>query len=248
MLHRVIFGMLLKVEDQLPVTAHHEDHGLESVAWLRAAVLGANDGIVSTASLLLGVAAAHTDLHHLLVAGVAGTVAGAMSMAAGEYISVNSQSDTEKAALAKENAELKADYESEIKELVNIYQRRGVELSLALQVAEQLMTHDALGAHARDELGITEAYRAKPVQAALVSALSFALGGLLPLLVVLMVPEHALTLAVSTASLVALAILGGVAAKIGKANVVRGVMRVTAWSALAMLITAAIGSLFGTKL
>ncbi len=239
--------MLLKVVDKLPLTPHHEDHALESVAWLRAAVLGANDGIVSTASLLLGVAAAHADHHHLMVAGVAGMVAGAMSMAAGEYISVNSQADTEKAALTKESAELNADYESEIKELVNIYQRRGVELSLAKQVTEQLMAHDALGAHARDELGITEAYRAKPVQAALVSALSFALGGLLPLLVVLVVTENVLTPAVSAASLVALAILGGVAAKIGKANVLKGVLRVTVWSAMAMLITAAIGSLFGTN-
>jgi len=227
------------------VSTHPEDHGLESVAWLRAAVLGANDGIVSTSSLLLGVVAAHADHHHLIVTGVAGLVAGAMSMATGEYISVNSQADTEKAALAKEHAEIEADYESEYKELVGIYHRRGLDTALAKQVAEQLMAHDALGAHARDELGISEHFTARPVQAALASALSFAVGSLLPLLVVLLAPQANLAIFISVASLIFLALLGGLAAKIGKAKVLPGVLRVTIWSALAMLITAGIGSLVG---
>ncbi len=224
---------------------HQEDHALGSIAWLRASVLGANDGIVSTSSLLLGVAAANTDHHLLLITGVAGVVAGAMSMATGEYISVSSQADTEKGALAKEKEEIRADFESEFKELVGIYQRRGLEPDLAKKVAEQLMAHDALGAHARDELGISEAYLARPVQAALASAMSFALGGLLPLLVVLAAPRHLLSAAISIASLFFLAVLGGLAARIGKASVLKGVLRVILWSALAMLVTAAIGGLVG---
>lgn len=225
---------------------HKEIHRIVHIGWLRAAVLGANDGIVSTSSLILGVAAAHCAHHNILISGVAGLAAGAMSMATGEYVSVYSQADTEKSALDQERAELHADYASEHRELVGIYIERGLDPVLAKQVAEQLMEHDALGAHARDELGIFEASRARPLQAALASAGSFAAGALLPLAVVVTVPAAYLIPAVAVASLVSLALLGGLAAKIGGANVAKGVLRVTFWSALAMTVTAAIGTLFGT--
>ena len=225
---------------------HRERHRSARVGWLRAAVLGANDGILSTASLVLGVAAAHATHSNVLVAGVAGLVAGSMSMAAGEYVSVHSQADTEKADLALERAELKADDKGEHKELMAIYVARGLKPALAKQVAEQLMDHDALGAHARDELGISETFRARPIQAALASAGSFAVGAALPLLVTVMAPAAGLIPIVSGTSLVFLALLGGLAARAGGAGVTMGAIRVTFWGALAMAVTAGIGSLFGT--
>ena len=225
---------------------HRERHRSARVGWLRAAVLGANDGILSTASLVLGVAAAHATHSNVLVAGVAGLVAGSMSMAAGEYVSVHSQADTEKADLALERAELKADDKGEHKELTAIYVARGLNPGLAKQVAGQLMDHDALGAHARDELGISETFRARPIQAALASAGSFAVGAALPLLVTVMAPAAGLIPIVSGTSLVFLALLGGLAARAGGAGVTMGAIRVTFWGALAMAVTAGIGSLFGT--
>ena len=225
---------------------HIERHRTDRIGWLRAAVLGANDGIVSTASLVLGVAAAHASHGSIMVAGIAGLVAGAMSMAAGEYVSVRSQADSEEAALDLERAELKADDQGERRELTAIYVGRGVEPVLARQVAEQLMAHDALGAHARDELGISETMSARPIQAALTSAASFAAGAALPLLVVAMVPAPALIPAVSATSLAFLALLGGLAARVGGARVAVGAMRVTFWGALAMALTAGVGALFGT--
>lgn len=225
---------------------HHERHRSERIGWLRAAVLGANDGIVSTASLILGVAAAHGSKSSILVAGVAGLVAGAMSMAAGEYVSVHTQADTENADLEKERKELIADSHGEHIELANIYVGRGLDLALAKQVAEQLMAHDALGAHARDELGIHEAMTARPLQAALASACSFAIGALLPLLMTFVAPETWLLPAVAIGSLVFLAVLGGVAARAGGAAVGVGVIRVAFWGALAMAVTTGIGALIGT--
>lgn len=225
---------------------HIERHRTDRIGWLRAAVLGANDGIVSTASLVLGVAAAHASHGSIMVAGIAGLVAGAMSMAAGEYVSVRSQADSEEAALDLERAELKADDQGEHRELTAIYVGRGVEPVLARQVAEQLMAHDALGAHARDELGISETMSARPIQAALTSAASFAAGAALPLLVVAMVAAPALIPAVSATSLAFLALLGGLAARVGGARVAVGAMRVTFWGALAMALTAGVGALFGT--
>ena len=225
---------------------HIERHRTDRIGWLRAAVLGANDGIVSTASLVLGVAAAHASHGSIMVAGIAGLVAGAMSMAAGEYVSVRSQADSEEAALDLERAELKADDQGEHRELTAIYVGRGVEPALARQVAEQLMAHDALGAHARDELGISETMSARPIQAALTSAASFAAGAALPLLVVAMVTAPALIPAVSATSLAFLALLGGLAARVGGARVAVGAMRVTFWGALAMALTAGVGALFGT--
>lgn len=225
---------------------HAERHRTDRIGWLRAAVLGANDGIVSTASLVLGVAAARASHGSIMVAGIAGLVAGAMSMAAGEYVSVRSQADSEEAALDLERAELKADDQGERRELTAIYVGRGVEPALARQVAEQLMAHDALGAHARDELGISETMSARPIQAALTSAASFATGAALPLLVVAMVAAPALILAVSATSLAFLALLGGLAARVGGARVAAGAMRVTFWGALAMALTAGVGALFGT--
>ena len=224
---------------------HAERHRTDRIGWLRAAVLGANDGIVSTASLVVGVAAAQSSPGSVLVAGVAGLVAGAMSMAAGEYVSVHSQADTEQADLKRERAELAADPAAERRELTAIYVRRGLEPALALQVAEQLMAHDALGAHARDELGISEAFSARPVQAALVSAGSFALGALLPLAVAALAPAPGLIAWVSGASLCCLAVLGAVAARAGGAGVAAGAWRVTFWGALAMALTAGVGALFG---
>jgi len=223
-----------------------EKHRLKSIGWLRAAVLGANDGIVSTSSLVLGVAASHATHSSILIAGIAGLVAGAMSMATGEYVSVHSQADTEKATLEQERTELKEDFKGEQRELMAIYIGRGLDASLAKQVAEQLMAHDALGAHARDELGISGTLRARPLQAALASACSFAAGAAMPLVVVALVPEAALIAVVSAASLLFLAFLGGLAAHIGSADVATGIMRITFWSALAMGITAGIGALIGT--
>src|ERR1700730_11803760 len=221
-------------------------HRIGRVGWLRAAVLGANDGILSTASLVLGVATAHATHHNVLVAGAAGLVAGAMSMAAGEYVSVHSQADTEQAELELERAELKADDMGEHKELAAIYVARGLDPSLAKQVADQLMVHDAIGAHTRDELGITDALRARPIHAALVSAGSFAVGAALPLLVTAMAPAAGLIPFVSGTSLVFLAILGALAARVGGAGVTIGAIRVTFWGALAMAVTAGVGWLFGT--
>ncbi len=223
-----------------------ESHFTERIGWLRAAVLGANDGILSTASLVLGVAAAHGTHNNILIAGVAGLVAGAMSMAAGEYVSVHSQADTEQADLNRERQELKSDSAGEHKELAALYVSRGLDPDLAKQVAQQLMAHDALGAHARDELGISESMRARPIQAALASAASFGVGAALPLLVTAFAP-HALVIAfVALTSLLFLAFLGGLAARAGGASVLVGALRVTFWGALAMGVTAGIGALFGT--
>ena len=224
---------------------HRERHRTDRIGWLRAAVLGANDGIVSTASLVLGVAAAQASHGSVMIAGTAGLVAGAMSMAAGEYVSVRSQADSEQAALNLERAELKADDQGERRELTAIYVGRGLDPALAKQVAEQLMAHDALGAHARDELGISETLRARPIQAALTSAASFAAGAAMPLLAVAIAPESSLIPIVSGTSLVVLALLGGLAARVGGANVVVGAIRVTFWGALAMALTAGVGTLFG---
>ena len=223
-----------------------ESHNTQRIGWLRAAVLGANDGILSTASLVLGVAAAQATHASIMTAGVAGLVAGAMSMAAGEYVSVHSQADTEKADLTKERMELKSDPEFEQKELAAIYVSRGLQPDLATQVAEQLMARDALGAHARDELGFSKDMQARPVQAALASAASFAVGALLPLLVTAIVPHSTLIPFVAFTSLLFLAALGGLAARAGGASMLTGALRVTFWGALAMGITAGIGAIFGT--
>ena len=224
---------------------HIERHRTHRIGWLRAAVLGANDGIVSTASLVLGVAAAGASSTNLLVAGVAGLVAGAMSMAAGEYVSVSSQADTESADLDKERKELAADPAHEHAELTAIYVGRGLDAKLAAEVATQLTSHDALGTHARDELGISETLTARPVQAALASAATFAVGAALPLLVVLVVPASARMWAVSGSALLFLALLGSLAARAGGASVLTSATRVTFWGALAMGITAGVGALFG---
>lgn len=224
---------------------HRERHSIERIGWLRAAVLGANDGIVSTASLLLGVAAASAAHSALMIAGVAGWVAGAMSMATGEYVSVSSQADTEKAALAEEQAELLEDYPGEFRELTSIYVHRGLDPVLARQVAEKLMAHDALEAHARDELGISSVTRARPLQAALASALSFSLGALLPLLVALWAPVTWTRPALVASALISLGVLGGIAAKTGGAPILPGVARILIWSALAMAVSSGVGLLFG---
>lgn len=224
---------------------HSELHRTERIGWLRAAVLGANDGIVSTASLVVGVAAASSAVGEVLVAGVAGLVAGAMSMAAGEYVSVSSQADTEQADLDRERKELAADGDSELNELAAIYVNRGLEASLALQVARQLMSHDALGAHARDELGISEFTTARPLQAALASAATFAVGAAMPLLTVLVVPKNMLIPFVIGISILLLAVLGGLGASAGGAPVWKAAWRVTFWGTLAMALTAGVGALFG---
>ena len=229
----------------MPAT-NKEPHRTSRIGWLRAAVLGANDGILSTSSLVLGVAAAHATHSSVVVAGVAGLVAGAMSMAAGEYVSVHSQADTEKADLKLERAELKADDKGEHKELAAIYVARGLDPVLAKQVAQQLMAHDAIGAHARDELGISEGSRARPIQAALASAGSFAVGAVMPLLVATMVSPARVIPFVAGSSLMFLSFLGGLAAHAGGAGVTTGALRVTFWGALAMAVTAGVGSLFGT--
>jgi VIT1/CCC1 family predicted Fe2+/Mn2+ transporter len=226
---------------------HREWHRTDRIGWLRAAVLGANDGIVSTASLVLGVAAADATHSAVMVAGIAGLVAGAMSMAAGEYVSVRSQADSEQAALNLERTELASDDLGERRELTAIYVSRGLDPALAKEVAEQLMAHDALGAHARDELGISETLSARPIQAALTSAASFAVGAAMPLLTVALAPAPGLIPWVSGTSLVFLAILGGLAARAGGANVKVGATRVTFWGALAMGLTAGVGALFGTS-
>ena len=225
---------------------HVERHATHRAGWLRAAVLGANDGIVSTASLVLGVAASGTDRSGVLLAGLAGLVAGAMSMAAGEYVSVSSQADAEKADLEREQRELREDPEHEHAELAGIYVDRGLESALAEQVATQLMEHDALTAHARDELGITEITTARPVQAAVASALAFAVGAALPLVVAIVTSDAVRSWSIALASLVSLALLGAVAARAGGAPPLRASIRVTSWSALAMAATAAIGALVGT--
>lgn len=224
---------------------HIEGHRTHRIGWLRAAVLGANDGIVSTASLVLGVAAAGASAQNILLAGVAGLVAGAMSMAAGEYVSVSSQADTEAADLKREQAELAANPRHEHAELATIYQQRGLDAQTASSVAAQLMRHDALGAHARDELGISEILTARPVQAALASAATFAVGAALPLLVVVLVPAAVLLWAVPCSSLLFLALLGSLAARAGGAALLTSAIRVTFWGALAMALTAGIGALFG---
>jgi VIT1/CCC1 family predicted Fe2+/Mn2+ transporter len=225
---------------------HRERHRTERIGWLRAAVLGANDGIVSTASLIIGVAAAGAGQASILIAGLAGLVAGAMSMAAGEYVSVHSQADTEKADLEREKKELAADHEGERMELAGIYVRRGLDSHLAGQVADQLMAHDALGAHARDELGISEAMTARPLQAAVFSAVSFAIGAAMPLIITFVSGGSILIPAVAASSLVFLAVLGGVAARAGGANIWVGASRVLFWGAMAMGATALVGKVFGT--
>jgi VIT1/CCC1 family predicted Fe2+/Mn2+ transporter len=224
---------------------HRERHRTHRTGWLRATVLGANDGIVSTASLVLGVAAAGASSQGVLVAGVAGLVAGAMSMAAGEYVSVSSQADTEKADLEREKVELAQNTELEVRELRHIYQRRGLDRDLAQQVAEQLMAHDALGAHARDELGIHELTRARPILAAVASALAFAVGAAPPAILAGVLPAATLTWGIVGVTLVLLLVLGGVAAHVGGAPIVRGSLRVAFWGAVAMGITSLVGRLFG---
>jgi VIT1/CCC1 family predicted Fe2+/Mn2+ transporter len=224
---------------------HRESHRTDRIGWLRAAVLGANDGIVSTASLILGVAAASASRGSVVVAGVAGLVSGAMSMAAGEYVSVRSQADTETADLARERKELATDVAAERRELASIYVKRGLEPTLAEQVAVQLMEHDALAAHARDELGISAALTARPVQAALASAGSFTAGAALPLAVVAVEPAALMGVAVAGSSLVFLAGLGTLAARTGGAPVIASAWRVTFWGALAMALTAGVGAVFG---
>lgn len=224
---------------------HSEQHRTHRVGWLRAGVLGANDGIVSTASLVLGVSAAGAGAHDILLAGTAGLVAGAMSMAAGEYVSVSSQADTERADVARETQELASSPAEELAELTAIYRKRGLDEDLAAQVAAQLTQHDALAAHARDELGISEAMSARPVQAALASAGTFAIGAALPLVVVLLSPPSLLFWAVAISALMFLALLGSISAKTGGAPVFLGAWRVTFWGALAMALTAGVGALFG---
>lgn len=223
-----------------------EAHRTQHIGWLRASVLGANDGIVSTSSLILGVAAANTSHESILLAGVAGLVAGAMSMAAGEYVSVSSQADTERADLNREKQELASNADFELEELAEIYVSRGLDPALAMQVAQKLTEHDALGSHARDELGINPAFKARPVQAAFASAGAFSVGAVLPLILVVVSPAEALIASVSVGSLFFLAVLGIVAAKVGGANLWKAALRVCFWGALAMGITAGIGSIFGT--
>ncbi len=224
---------------------NHELHRLGGIGWLRASVLGANDGIVSTSSLILGVAAAHVSQANILLSGTAALVAGAMSMATGEYVSVHSQADTEAAALAQERAELESDFAGESRELTEIYMRRGLDQALASQVAAELMAHDALGSHARDELGLSPGSAARPLQAALASAGSFAAGAALPLVVAVLTPERYLMPCIVGASLLCLLFLGGWSAKVGGADIRRGALRVAFWSALAMGVTTLVGTIAG---
>ncbi|HMI18059.1 MAG TPA: VIT family protein [Sphingomonas sp.] len=226
---------------------HHEGHALEHIGWLRAAVLGANDGILSTASLIVGVASASADLRQVLIAGGAGLIAGSLSMAAGEYVSVSSQADLEKADLHRERRELHEDPEGELRELTHIYIKRGLEPKLAGEVAEQLTAHDALGAHARDELGLSKAMAAQPIQAALASAASFATGAAIPLAVTALAPFKHVSIAVVAVSVVTLAILGALGARTGRAPVGRAVSRVVLLGVAAMLLTIGLGRLFGTS-
>jgi vacuolar iron transporter family protein len=235
-------------QSSLSMMRNPENHFAHRTGWLRASVLGANDGIVSTASLILGVAAAQSSHNSIVVAGLASLIAGAMSMAAGEYVSVSSQADTERADLERERVELTDNHELELAELTAIYVKRGLDSELALEVATQLMTHDALGAHARDELGLSDVLGARPVQAALASAGAFAVGASMPLLVVFLVPRPALVWTVTGASLLFLALLGAMAARTGGAAMGRSILRVTFWGALAMALTSAVGALFGTSL
>jgi VIT1/CCC1 family predicted Fe2+/Mn2+ transporter len=230
----------------MPTHLQTERHRTDRIGWLRAAVLGANDGIVSTASLVVGVAAASSTHAAILTTGVAGLVAGAMSMAAGEYVSVHSQADTEQGDLARERVEIASEPEAELRELAAIYVARGLEPALAREVAERLTAHDALGTHAREELGITSQLSARPLQAALASSASFAVGAALPLAVTALSPLHGLIAWVSVASLACLAALGAVSARVGGARMMVGAVRVTFWGALAMGLTAAVGALFGT--
>lgn len=227
---------------------HLERHSIERVGWLRAAVLGANDGIVSTASLVLGVASANTGPSGVLLAGVAGLVAGAMSMATGEYVSVSSQADTESASLAQEKRELETDYQGEVRELTSLYMQRGLEPALARQVAEQLMAKDALDAHAREELGLTGTNSAQPLQAAIFSALSFSAGTVLPLLVAWLAPAKLVLLLIILSTLVSLAVLGYISSVVSKASPVRAIIRITFWSTMAMLLSMGIGHLAGQAL
>jgi VIT1/CCC1 family predicted Fe2+/Mn2+ transporter len=243
--HDSIFAFLEIEGSMSRLRIHTENHNVDRIGWLRAAVLGANDGIVSTASLIVGVAAAAAKPSDILLTGVAGLVAGAMSMAAGEYVSVSSQSDTEHADLGRETKELADAPEFEREELAQVYVKRGVDHDLAVKVAEQLMAKDALGAHARDELGISEISTARPVQAALTSAATFAVGAAMPLAMVLIAPVNKLVPIVTIASLGFLALLGAVGAKAGGADIVKATARVTFWGALAMAATAGIGKLFG---
>jgi VIT1/CCC1 family predicted Fe2+/Mn2+ transporter len=224
---------------------HREQHRIQHIGWLRAAVLGANDGIISTSSLVVGVAAAHVAHRNIVLTAVAGLVAGAMSMATGEYVSVSSQADTEKAAVAEEKAELESDPASEYLELATIYVKRGLDRALAAQVAQQLMKHDALDAHARDELGISDLSTARPLQAAWTSAASFSVGAALPLAVTALAPGQDLIALLVCATLGALAVLGGIAARTGGANMLPGIVRVTFWSTLAMAFSAGVGAAFG---
>src|SRR5271168_2463426 len=223
----------------------HERHNLGGIGWLRASVLGANDGIVSTSSLILGVAAAHASQANILLSGTAALVAGAMSMAAGEYVSVHSQADTESAALAQERAELREDFSGERRELAEIYVRRGIDAELARKVADQLMAHDALGSHARDELGLTPDTRARPLLAAMASAGSFSIGAALPLSVAAIAPAQHIMISIAAASLACLLFLGGWSARVGGAAVVAAALRVAFWSALAMAVTTAVGAAVG---
>lgn len=223
---------------------HRENHSTEHWGWLRAAVLGANDGMISTASLLVGIAAAHAQHENIVLTGFAALVAGSMSMATGEYISVSSQADSERAAIEQEEEELIKEPEAELRELIGIYRRRGLDRDLATQVATQLMAHDALGAHSRDELGITEMTQARPLQAAMASAASFAVGAAVPLAISAFMPEQQLVEVLVGATLIGLAGLGAVAAKVGGAPVVRATMRVTCWGAMAMAATIVVGSAF----
>ena len=232
----------------MAVRRHRERHLVQRIGWLRAAVLGANDGILSTASLIVGVAAANADRTTIMLTGISGLVAGAMSMAAGEYVSVSSQADTERADIARETAELADEPEDERQELAAIYRQRGLDHDLSLQVADQLMAHDALGAHLRDELGISENLTARPAQAAAASAASFASGAIVPVLMTLFLDGQALVAAVMAVTLLLLAATGAIGAHAGGANQVRGAVRVVFWGALAMVMTAGIGHLFGTQL
>ncbi|MBS6740319.1 VIT family protein [Citrobacter sp. UYEF32] len=227
---------------------HLERHSIESVGWLRAAVLGANDGIVSTASLVLGVASAKPEPSAILLAGVAGLVAGAMSMATGEYVSVSSQSDTENAALAQEKKELETDYQGEVQELTSLYMHRGLEPAIARQVAEQLMKKDALDAHAREELGLTATNSARPLQAALFSAGSFSAGAALPLIVAWLAPAALVSFFIILSTLLSLAVLGYISSAVSKANPVRAIIRITFWSTMAMVLSMGIGHLAGQAL
>lgn len=233
--------------DRTGKRGHRENHRTNRIGWLRAAVLGANDGLLSTASLVLGVASAHGSHGNILIAGTAGLMAGSMSMAAGEYVSVHSQADTEKADLERERGELAEDPEGEAHELAEIYVGRGLTRELAAQVSAQLMEHDALGAHARDELGVTDALSANPIQAALTSAASFAVGAGVPLLVAVLATQALLIPLVAVTALICLAVLGATAAQIGGAGLVRGAIRVMFWGVLAMAVTAGVGALFGTR-